>query len=596
MSETVGGIRYDVEVDTAGALKGERALSNSTKRMAKGYESVDASAKKANMQISKTAQSVRGASGGMRGLSGIAGQLGFQLQDVAVQAQMGTSAFTILAQQGSQVASVFGPGGAVVGAVIAVTSALAGALIPSMIDSGESVDTLREKLIKLIETATLTREQADVLIASERKTIAEREKSIKALQEEEKSLKSRLALSESTIKNYNKEDEVYKNLTAGQKKIRAQINENIATQQLYNSEIEDSTDKINTYNAVVEQKQTKATREQKDQLDSLIDSVKMQAETVGMSARGIALYTAEMLGANAVDKEFINNQFDKIDALEKEKKQMDDFLDSFKQYEGTDRAERQLDQRVQRTVETVGLDPIEQAQQQYEKELELLQEALAAQEITRQEYADREVEIEKNKVDRITAYNKMQMQNQQLLTQSQGQMLGALSNVFGTFASSMDKQNKDSFERAKKFSIAQALINTFLAVSQALGSAPPPVNFVLAAAAGAAGLATVANIRNQSFAGGREFGGPVTAGNMYRVGERGPEIYSQNGKNYMIPGQDGQVISNKDIGGGGVNESYTVNMNVNGITDQTMREAILKQKNLIVGMIRDDKNARGQSY
>lgn len=68
----------------------------------------------------------------MRSLRGVAGNLGFQLQDIAVQAQMGTSAFTILGQQGSQVASAFGPGRAVVGAVIAVAAAIGGVLFTSL--------------------------------------------------------------------------------------------------------------------------------------------------------------------------------------------------------------------------------------------------------------------------------------------------------------------------------------------------------------------------------------------------------------------------------------------------------------------------------
>ncbi|WP_114858437.1 phage tail length tape measure family protein [Azospirillum brasilense] len=55
------------------------------------------------------------------------GNMGLQLQDVVVQAQMGTSAFVILAQQGPQIASAFGPVGAVIGTVVAVASVAAGA-------------------------------------------------------------------------------------------------------------------------------------------------------------------------------------------------------------------------------------------------------------------------------------------------------------------------------------------------------------------------------------------------------------------------------------------------------------------------------------
>jgi uncharacterized 2Fe-2S/4Fe-4S cluster protein (DUF4445 family) len=49
-----------------------------------------------------------------------AGQLGFQVQDIAVQLQSGTNAMIVFGQQGSQIAGAFGPGGAILGAVIAV--------------------------------------------------------------------------------------------------------------------------------------------------------------------------------------------------------------------------------------------------------------------------------------------------------------------------------------------------------------------------------------------------------------------------------------------------------------------------------------------
>lgn len=60
-----------------------------------------------------------------------------------------------------------------------------------------------------------------------------------------------------------------------------------------------------------------------------------------------------------------------------------------------------------------------------------------------------------------------------------------------------------------------------------------------------------------ALSGKRKNGGPVSAGSMYQVGEGGmPEIYrASNGSQYMIPGDNGKVISNKDLtngGGGGV--------------------------------------------
>ncbi|HGH4632164.1 TPA: tape measure protein [Enterobacter kobei] len=59
--------------------------------------------------------------------------------------------------------------------------------------------------------------------------------------------------------------------------------------------------------------------------------------------------------------------------------------------------------------------------------------------------------------------------------------------------------------------------------------------------------------KGMAVAGAREHGGPVNANSMYRVGEGGkPEIYqANNGSQYMIPGDNGRVISNRDMQGGG---------------------------------------------
>ncbi len=75
--------------------------------------------------------------------------------------------------------------------------------------------------------------------------------------------------------------------------------------------------------------------------------------------------------------------------------------------------------------------------------------------------------------------------------------------------------------------------------------------------AAAIGIGAVAGIVGMSLLGKRKNGGPVTAGGLYQVGEGGmPEIYqASTGKQYMIPGDNGKVISNKDMtagGGGGV--------------------------------------------
>ncbi|HCA7381584.1 TPA: tape measure protein [Enterobacter hormaechei] len=82
-----------------------------------------------------------------------------------------------------------------------------------------------------------------------------------------------------------------------------------------------------------------------------------------------------------------------------------------------------------------------------------------------------------------------------------------------------------------------------------------------------AGIAsTVGLAQGLALTGMRYNGGPVNAGGLYQVGERGkPEIYqASTGKQYMIPGDNGKVISNKDMqGGGGINVVLNV-QNYNG--------------------------------
>lgn len=74
--------------------------------------------------------------------------------------------------------------------------------------------------------------------------------------------------------------------------------------------------------------------------------------------------------------------------------------------------------------------------------------------------------------------------------------------------------------------------------------------------------------KGMAVAGARYNGGPVDAGSLYRVGEKGkPEIFqASNGSQYMIPGDNGKVISNKDMTvGGGV----SVIINVQNMTSAT---------------------------
>jgi len=78
---------------------------------------------------------------------------------------------------------------------------------------------------------------------------------------------------------------------------------------------------------------------------------------------------------------------------------------------------------------------------------------------------------------------KTQQDKNQAIFESSAALAGSLANLFGQETAA-----------GKAAAIAQATINTFLGVTQALASFPPPVSFILAAAQLAAGLAAVQKI------------------------------------------------------------------------------------------------------
>ncbi|EMH91648.1 tape measure protein [Klebsiella pneumoniae] len=160
-------------------------------------------------------------------------------------------------------------------------------------------------------------------------------------------------------------------------------------------------------------------------------------------------------------------------------------------------------------------------------------------------------------------------------------------------------------------------------LSQTLGAATQAANAASAIAGGAAALAAwspaaiAASIatggtasatgltayqgaqaagKAMSVLGARYNGGPVSAGGLYQVGEKGkPEIYqASTGKQYMIPGDNGKVISNKDMqgGSGGVNVQINVINQVSGVQVQ-QSDAYMQDGNAMVDLLLTDMERGG---
>lgn len=132
-----------------------------------------------------------------------------------------------------------------------------------------------------------------------------------------------------------------------------------------------------------------------------------------------------------------------------------------------------------------------------------------------------------------------------------------LSSVINAFVQMGIDWAKSAIMGAAGMSAASAAtITQAAAISAAMAPAAAMTSLATAgtnSAPAMAGIsATVGLAKTLSIAGALKNGGPAQEGSMYRVGENNlPEIFqASNGHQYMIPGDSGRVISNKDLTGG----------------------------------------------
>lgn len=645
MVDRVGGVEYFVDVDTSGALTAEKTIVNTTNRMEKSFNKVDT-------QVTKTSKGVKK---GMNSMRGAVGQLGFQVQDIAVQLQGGTNALTVFGQQGSQIAGIFGPGGAVVGAIIAVAAALGTAFLPALFDSSTATEELINKLKELVKTTTLTRAQADVLIAAERDSVKEKKATIKAVDEEIAAIKSRILLGQNTIKNYDAESKTAKNLAQGQEALTRELAEQVAQQQVLRSEIDKSSKNINTYNALVGEEAVTATVEQTDAVKTLISTLTTQAAVTGLTNRQTALYVAQTNNATEADLAAINVAFDKIEAIAAEEKAIRDRSKA-------EMAAASARKSLETQVSSVGLTDTQTIEAQFAREQQLLIDAQAQGIISKIAYEERLTELQRQYSERrkeliaqeglaLDLINWESFQNRasgalasvaigaqssedaikglakSILTEAIGSLirLGIQSVATTLLASAAEQTAKTTSVATSAAAIASttaasaaaagatavawgpaatlASIATFggaaatgvaaLTAALASGTAISTAAGSTAAAAGA-GLAGAVSVGS-----GRLNGGPVSPGNLYPITEDGkPEILRSGGNDYLLPGRNGNVISNKDLSSNGQNFG-DVHINVNlpeTVNNETAADSIVQNSQLIVNIVEQGLNDRGRQF
>lgn len=127
--------------DTASLIA--RVKTEGAEQSTKQLDDFATSAGKADKASDSLGNTTQKQTAKLRGFGTGAQQVGYQVQDMIVQIQAGTSAFVAIGQQGSQLAGAFGPGGALIGAVIALGAAVAGTLVKSLGGAKVSAEELQ---------------------------------------------------------------------------------------------------------------------------------------------------------------------------------------------------------------------------------------------------------------------------------------------------------------------------------------------------------------------------------------------------------------------------------------------------------------------
>ncbi len=155
--------------------------------------------------------------------------------------------------------------------------------------------------------------------------------------------------------------------------------------------------------------------------------------------------------------------------------------------------------------------------------------------------------------------------------------LGGFSDAFASFASGAESAKDafgglidDMYKQALKF-LANKAMQQLLG---ALGGTQPGST----SGNGSGGWAGVAASAAGMFSGasGRANGGPVSAGSLYRVNERGPELLEVGGKNYLMMGkQSGNVDPSpgtRSTGNVSVNQTIVVQGTINRRTSEQIAQ------------------------
>ena len=478
----------------------------------------------------------------LRFMRGGFGQVGHQIQDVAVQLQMGQNAMLVFGQQGSQIASLFGPGGAMIGAVLAVGAAISMALMPKFFGATQAAKDLKEEMKGLSGSFdTLTTAQKAIVVKEFTQKIEDNNEIIKANEEKLKNLRAQLEL----VNSQNKKTAEQQDNTNGKLLSYIGIAPGVIRANVEQANSGDAlTDTINLLQGQVDTANAKNVEYQKTidntttAFEKQRDSLNKQIDTFGKTGHALRLVGIE---ADLAAGKIKDGEAKKLIALS---------LSLAKLEENAER-EIQITQEV--------ADAQRKAQQEAEK-------AIRDKERAAQRFADGFARSFTNAI--TTADN------------FKDAMKGVAKSVVDSLMQMIVQKQ-----------IADAIFNIIPASLGGGGGGGTQTATATATATASTGSA-LTNLTNQAFGSTvtspftsiqpRANGGLVTKGRPYMVGERGHELF--------VPNESGNIIPNNKLDGGSVTINQTINISTG--VQQTVRAEIA---NLMPKIADATKNAVAES-
>ena len=546
----------------------------------------------------------------------VAGQLGFQVQDIAVQLQSGTNAMIVFGQQGSQIAGAFGPGGAIVGAVIAVGAAVGTALVAHFSNGTQSAKDLQTEVEELTKDfdklgdATRT-----VYIRELSRQMAEAEEKIQKvrenLEEANKALRDPAALEAANMMNpyVNMLDEAR---VKQQDLAKAEEDQVAALKALK--------EKYDLLIGVRKEEDKDATRRLED-ITRYVERLKEQAATLGLNTIELARYKAAQMGANETQTQSILLSARRIEQYKAEQEAIKQAEAQKKKEAALAAAEarataddqKRLDQKVQQIInaearkaeaEQASIDQRaiqiaeslmseeEQIRLSYERRSQIILDSTL---LTGQQVNEAMAALELERQDKLRVIkDKSAAEDRERAAQTTTQLL-AFEDVL---MKGKSEKQKTAYRLAVNLASAEKRQNAAKIVSDSYAAAMgaykalagiPIIGPALGAGAAALILSAGVSYAAKSLT-GRALGGQVRDGESYVVGERGPEVLTMNGGG-------GRIIPNDKLRGDSgktINQQANVTFQISTVDAQGFDDLLDSRRGQIVNMINTALNESGK--